>query len=130
MKKDKMNAQSRQEEADKVEATVYDGGPVRVVTAEDIANDDRLVGASVVVGQLYDFSNLPHVQDGRTADDVKKYNQAHILHGTNEKVLAPFTSEAERVKLGFSPDAEAGDKIITDPETGHMEEVSKDKLTK
>lgn len=91
---------------EEVPLDVYDGGPVRVVTEADILADSRLVAASVVVGQLYDFSNLPFVKDGAIEADVQGYNQAHKdAEKREEAVVVPqFTSEAEREALGVDED--------------------------
>lgn len=83
---------------------IYEG-TLRVVTEADILADPRLVGASVVAGQLYDFSNLPFVKDGATESYVEKVNE---VKATEEiKPAAPeFSSEAERIALGVeNPDS-------------------------
>lgn len=114
------------------EEVLYEGGPVRVVTEEDIRNDSRLVGAGAVVGQLYDFSNLPHVKDGATEANVEAMNKAHAdadkssLRIADRKAARPdFTSEAERAKLGILSEEEKADREDRDEEI--RKEVEKER---
>lgn len=80
-------------------------GTVRVVTEADLKRDPRLVAASAVVGQLYDFSNLPYVKDGAIEADVNRRNEAkEEIEESKAATVAPeFTSEAERRELGIEP---------------------------
>lgn len=82
---------------------MYDG-TLRVVTVEDV-KDPRVVAAGAVVGQLYDFSNLPHVKDHALEDEVIAKNHEKQIVADHEEaaVIAPrYTSEAERVDLGLT----------------------------
>lgn len=68
----------KQDEAAKVpkgEDAVYNG-TVRMVTEEDLKNDPRLVGASVVAGQLYDFSNLEGIDKQDVIKNSEDLNRA------------------------------------------------------
>lgn len=81
-------------------AGVYEG-TLRVVTEADILGDPRLVAASVVAGQLYDFSNLPYVKDGvedAYVEEVNRKKAQEVLVEQNPAV-PPFTSEVERAEL-------------------------------
>jgi hypothetical protein len=109
--KDTRRADRKEDREEEAPKGIHEG-TVRVVKEADIEEDPRLVAAGAVVGQLYDFSNLPFVKDGRIEDDVEKRNQAKIDQAPGETVLQPFTSEAERKAMGFPEDAQPGDKIV------------------
>lgn len=98
-------------------------GTVRVVTEADIQNDPRLVAASVVAGQLYDFSNLPSIPDGSVEANVEGYNAAHeeaaenrVAKADKEKTLLPFTSEEQRVKMEMASKEELSARDKADEE--------------
>lgn len=73
MAKETKPRQSSEEKNDKSDAP-YEG-TVRVVTEKDLTEDPRLVAASVVVGQLYDFSNLPSIPEEAAAENVHALNE-------------------------------------------------------
>ena len=87
---------------------IYDG-TVRVVTEADVLRDPRVVAAGAVVGQLYDFSNLPYVKDNAIENDVERYNRKHAEAGISEenpfgnkdKVAPSESSEWERREMGI-----------------------------
>lgn len=56
------------------------GGTVRVVTEQDLKNDSRLVAASAVVGQLYDFDNLQHIPEGAAEKNVDTLNETKDIN--------------------------------------------------
>jgi hypothetical protein len=66
-------------------------GTVRVVTEEDLQNDPRLVAASVVVGQLYDFSNLRNIPEDAAGKNVGELNK-----GKDRNAEATATAEEDR----------------------------------
>lgn len=85
---------------------LYAGGPVRVVTEADLLADPRLVAASAVVGQLYDFSNLPYIKDGLAERNVEELNRNHevaeekrVARLERVKARPEFTSEVERAQM-------------------------------
>lgn len=78
-------------------------GTLRVVTEADVLADPRVVAAGAVVGQLYDFSNLPYVKDGALESYVETVNEKKVDEEKKieEGPVAPeFTSEAERKAMG------------------------------
>lgn len=81
-------------------------GTLRVVTIEDVEDDPRVVAAGAVVGQLYDFSNLPFVKDNALEDEVEEKNEikADLAEKGDEGHIrqAPsHTSEVERRQMGI-----------------------------
>lgn len=102
---------------------LYNGGPVRVVTEADIAADPRLVSASVVAGQLYDFSNLPATPEGAAEANVEGYNEAHAEADENrvakadaKKALPPFSSEDQRIERDMASKEEISAREKADEE--------------
>lgn len=98
-------------------------GTVRVVTEADIAADPRLVSASVVAGQLYDFSNLPHIPDGAAEADVEHRNkvkgdqdEARVRREDRIADRTAFTSEDDRVRMGIASDEELAARAKADEE--------------
>jgi hypothetical protein len=78
-------------------------GTLRVVTEADVKNDPRVVAAGAVVGQLYDFSNLPYVKDNALEDYAQDVNEKkNDVEEAKENEKAPrYTSEAERREMGI-----------------------------
>lgn len=100
---------------------VLSSGPVRVVTEADIAADPRLVAASVVAGQLFDFSNLPSIPEGAAEANVEAYNEAHaeadenrVAKADKTKVLPPFSTEVQRAEMKMSSKEEISAKAKAD----------------
>lgn len=98
-------------------------GTVRVVTEADIAADSRLVAASVVAGQLYDFSNLPHIPEGSAEANVESLNEAkaeadeeRVIREGDAPVRPAFTSANQRREMGIESKEEMQAREKTDEE--------------
>jgi hypothetical protein len=106
------DAKSRKDEAGDLTK-----GTVRIVTEADILKDPRVAAAGAVVGQLYDFSNLPYVKDHALADEVAERNKkkdelAENAKEAAENVVYPrHTSEADRALID-SQTAAAADGVL------------------
>lgn len=66
-------------EVEDVSKKDYPGSPykgtVRMVTEQDLKDDPRLIAASAVVGQLYDFSNLESIPEEAAHDNAAELNR-------------------------------------------------------